>query len=268
MVRRTIEARRVDAYVQALRSEPGVVVTGAERRDGKWHVSGLRDPLAADPAGLLEQSNLDASRVVGHWEPYQALNPAIVLKRMEASLKIPPGITLSQDGSTIRAAGNAPQHWVERARELIAAMPAGAPPVDLSRLQDVQDPTFIRLRDAIQSHVISFDSNAPRPGDGGEEMLDALASELGELIDVARGLGFSVRVMIVGHADATGKETANLALSAARAEVVRSMLRARGIAPHLLLVRSAGTLEPEQANPPGQTLAANRRVTFTVTTSD
>jgi outer membrane protein OmpA-like peptidoglycan-associated protein len=74
--------------------------------------------------------------------------------------------------------------------------------------------------------------------------------------------------MIIGHADATGQETSNLALSAARAEVVRSMLRARGIAPHLLLVRSAGTLEPEQAGPAGQDLAINRRVTFTVNTSD
>jgi hypothetical protein len=32
----------------------------------------------------------------------------------------------------------------------------------------------------------------------------------------------------------------------------------------LLLVRSAGTLEPEQAGPAGQDLAINRRVTFTV----
>jgi OOP family OmpA-OmpF porin len=59
---------------------------------------------------------------------------------------------------------------------------------------------------------------------------------------VAGDLGFSVRVMIVGHTDSTGTEMANLSLSAARAEVIRSMLRARGIAPYLLLVRSAGML--------------------------
>jgi OOP family OmpA-OmpF porin len=74
--------------------------------------------------------------------------------------------------------------------------------------------------------------------------------------------------MIVGHADATGKETLNLALANARAEVVRSMLRARGIAQHLLSVRSAGALEPEQAGALGQPQAVNRRVTFTISTSD
>ncbi len=94
MVQRAVEERRVDAYVQRLRDEPGVVVTGAERRDGKWHVSGLRDPLATDPADVLAQSKLDPTRVVGHWESYQALDPAVVLKRLTAALDPPPGVSL------------------------------------------------------------------------------------------------------------------------------------------------------------------------------
>ena len=53
-----------------------------------------------------------------------------------------------------------------------------------------------------------------------------------------------MRLSIVGHTDSTGKETANLGLSIARAEVVRSLLRTRGIAPELLSVRGTGTLEP------------------------
>jgi outer membrane protein OmpA-like peptidoglycan-associated protein len=168
----------------------------------------------------------------------------------------------------VRAQGTAPQHWVEKARALIAALPAGSPVIDMSGLKDIRDPDFIRLRDRIQAHVITFDSNAPRPASGQDNVLDTVARELGELIRVAKGLGFSVRVMIVGHADATGKETSNLSLSAARAEVVRSMLRARGIAPDLLSVRSAGTLEPEQGTAVDQADPTNRRVTFTVSTSD
>jgi OOP family OmpA-OmpF porin len=147
-------------------------------------------------------------------------------------------------------------------------MPVGSPVVDITGVKDVRDPTFIRLREAIQSHVIRFDLNDPRPASGQEDVLDQVARELSELIRVARGLGFSVRVMIVGHADATGRETTNLAISAARAEVVRSMLRARGVAPDLLTVRSAGTLEPAEANGAGQPDALNRRVTFNIGTSD
>ena len=230
---RIVEGQRVDSYVAALREQPGIVVIGAERHDGRWLVSGLRDPLAAHPEALLEQASLDPSRVVGRWEPYQALHPAIMLKRLQATLDPPPTVSLSQDADGIRADGSAPQHWMDKARAFMQTLPAGAPQVDLSALKDVQDPDYIRLRDAIQAHLIHFEHNVPRPAADQEAELDAVAAELRELVRVARGLGFSVRVTIVGHADATGKDTSNLALSLGRAEVVRSMLRARGVDPDL-----------------------------------
>ena len=52
----------------ACADEPGVVVTGAERRDGRWHVSGLRDPLATDPAdapGAVEPRSDTRRRPLG-----------------------------------------------------------------------------------------------------------------------------------------------------------------------------------------------------------
>jgi outer membrane protein OmpA-like peptidoglycan-associated protein len=264
VVQRTIVRLRVDAYVERLREEPGIVVANSELRNGKWQISGLRDPLAADPAVVLSQSGLDPKRVVGHWESYQALNPAIVLRRLAASLNPPPSVSLSLKGDTVQVTGSVPQYWVERAKALVAALPAGSPKVDFSTLRDVQDPEFIRLRNAIQEHIIAFDSNADRPARGQDATLDAVADEFRQLMRVTKRLGFSARVMISGHADAVGNETANLSLSAARAEVVRSMLKARGIAPELLTVRSAGPLEPMSAPNGKPTAAMNRRVTFTV----
>jgi outer membrane protein OmpA-like peptidoglycan-associated protein len=266
MVSRAVDGYRMDAYVDRLRIEPGMVVTGVERHGWRWEISGLRDPLATDPGDLLAQAHLNPRRVTARWEPFQALNAAIVMKRFDASLSPPPTARLSLDGGTIRVDGSAPQYWVDRARAFIDTLPAGSPRVDLSGLTDVQDPTYIRLRDAIEAHVISFDSNAPRPASGQESVFDALAAELRDLIRVAKGLGFSVRVMIVGHTDSTGAEIANLALSAARAEVVRSMLRDRGIAPESLLVRSAGIFEPVKSTA-GADDGINRRVTFTVSTA-
>ena len=268
VIHRAIDRHRVDSYVQRLREEPGIVVASTEFRNGKWQISGLRDPLAADPAVVLSQSGLDANHVAGHWESYQALNPAIVLRRLAASLNPPPSVSLSLNGDTVEVTGSVPQYWVERARALIAALPAGSPRVDLSALRDVQDPEFIRLRDAIQGHIIAFDSNADRPARGEDATLDLVALEFRQLMRVTKRLGFSARMMISGHADALGNETANLSLSAARAEVVRSMLKARGIAPELLTVRSAGPLEPMLAPNGKATAAMNRRVTFTVIASE
>jgi len=265
-----LEARRIDGYVQQLRNEPGIAVTGVERRGWVWHtwnISGLRDPLAADPALLLAQTRLNPASVVARWESYQALSPAMVLKRFTATLDPPRGVSFALDGDVIRAHGSAPEHWVERARALIKALPAGSAQVDLSALTDVQEPTFVRLRDSIQTRVIKFHPNAPRPSPGQDSELDALANDLRDLNKVAGELGFSVRVMIVGHTDKTGDEMSNLTLSAARAEVIRSMLRARGIAPGMLPVRSTGTLEPLIVGGVEST-ANNRSVTFSVSTGD
>ena len=73
-----------------------------------------------------------------------------------------------------------------------------------------------------------------------------------------------MRVTIAGHADSTGKDTPNLALSMARAEVVRSMLRARGVDPDLLGVRGAGPLEPMAEEATDSDRSRNRRVSFSV----
>jgi outer membrane protein OmpA-like peptidoglycan-associated protein len=268
LTQRIVEGLRVDSYVAALQEQPGIVVTGAERRGGKWLVSGLRDPLAVRPEALLEPARLDPSRVAGRWEPYQALHPAIMLKRLSATLDPPSTVSLSQDAGGIRATGSASQRWLDKARAFTLTLPAGAPTVDLSALRDVEDPDFIRLRDAIQARLIHFDFSMPRPAADQEGKLDAAAADMRELVQVARTQGFPVRVTIVGHADATGKDTSNLALSIGRAEVVRSMLRARGVDPGLLTVRGAGPLEPLRPGASEDEMSMNRRVSFGVSTTD
>ena len=71
---------RWNAYLQALRSEPGIVVVSADRRGGKYVLTGLRDPLARDPASLLPATQLAPSQIEERWQLYQAIDPAFVLR--------------------------------------------------------------------------------------------------------------------------------------------------------------------------------------------
>lgn len=265
---RHLDDAKVAAYVEALRQQPGIVVTGTERRDGHWYINGMRDPLAVDPTALSQRAEIEAGVLVEHFEPYAALSPRIVLRRLRASLPQLPSVHLTLDGDTIRFGGGVPVDWLEKARALVRSMPAGSPPVDLSGLTDVEDPDYLRLRDEIQSARILFSSGAPNPAADQDAALDRLAANLKALIEVAHRLGFSVRMSIVGHADATGKITSNLGLSIARAEVVRSMLRGRGIAPELMNVRGTGTLEPVAEGEAPDDMSLNRSVSFTITTTE
>ena len=70
--------------------------------------------------------------------------------------------------------------------------------------------------------------------------------------------------MLTGHSDATGRETANLSISAARAETVRALLKKRGVDPELLLVRGAGTFEPAETEKAQSGSSVNRRVSVSV----
>jgi hypothetical protein len=54
-------------YVDTLQANPGLVVTSAGKRNGKFWLVGLRDPLAADPLQLLHQAELDPDAVSSHW---------------------------------------------------------------------------------------------------------------------------------------------------------------------------------------------------------
>ena len=253
-----------DGYVAQLRAQPGIVITEAGQRDGKFVVAGLRDPLAVDPQSLLRQAGIDPAGVISRWELYQGLEPAFVLKRLQASLDPPPTVTLTVEGDRIVAQGSALSTWIERARTAGRRLPAGGPSLDLSRVRDVNEGAIGKLSEAIRSHQIHFNFNESLPAPGQDGILDQLARELNDLASLASTMRVTARVTVTGHSDDAGSGTFNLSLSLARAEAVRAFLRKRGVDPDMLTVRGAGQLEPLEAGSSEAARASNRRVTFKV----
>jgi outer membrane protein OmpA-like peptidoglycan-associated protein len=258
------DKRRWEDYVAKLRAEPGIAVTDQGWRDGKFLISGLRDPLAVDPQQLLSEAGIDPTRVVARWTPYQGLDPQIVLKRLRASLDPPSGVTFSIEGERILVQGSAPSPWLERARTADRMLPAGAPHLDLSGVRIINNVALDRLREAIQSRSIRFNENEPLPSPGQDAIIDQLAGELNALASLSTTMHVITRVTVTGHSDAVGPRTLNLSLSLARAEAVRALLKKRGVDPDLLSVRGAGQLEPLEAEASDSARSANRRVSFTV----
>jgi outer membrane protein OmpA-like peptidoglycan-associated protein len=262
--RRQAEEQQWQTYVARLRAEPGIVITQSETRDGNFIVSGLRDPLAVDPLRMLVEAGIDPARVEAHFDSYQGLEPQFVLKRLQASLNPPPGVTLAVDGDRIVAQGSASSPWIARARAAGRLLPAGAPVFDVSAVRDISEGALGKLRDTIQSHSILFDNNVSLPKAGQDAILDQLANEINELATMSSNLNVITRVTLTGHSDDKGGGTSNLSLSLARAEAVRALLRKRGVDADLLAVRGAGPLEPAQAETTEAARSANRRVSFSV----
>ncbi len=95
---------------------------------------------------------------------------------------------------------------------------------------------------------------------------DQLAAELKELTSLSALLRINTRVTLTGHSDDTGRGTFNLSLSLARAGVVTTLLKKRGVDPNLLIVNGSGPLDPLQAGSTDAARTANRRVSFAVGT--
>ena len=72
---------RWNRALDALRSEPGIVVVDADRGFGSWNISGLRDPSARAPGAVLAGIGVSPGTLSGKWEEYLSLNPVLVAAR-------------------------------------------------------------------------------------------------------------------------------------------------------------------------------------------
>jgi OOP family OmpA-OmpF porin len=62
-----------ERFVGSLRREPGIVVIDSSKHGGKYFISGLRDPLARDPATLLRKAGLSPDKVNFAWQGYLSM---------------------------------------------------------------------------------------------------------------------------------------------------------------------------------------------------
>jgi OOP family OmpA-OmpF porin len=235
------------------------VLVRAEQDGGRWKFDGLRDPLAADPSGLLAAAGADTAQVDQHWERYLSLQPQLVLARARAALKPPAGVRLALAGDTLRLQGPAPHRWLASTARA-AGLPAGVAALDLSGVvPDLPPELSGRVAEVEQERVLFAVGSA---------LLDAraraavarIAAALVRVQSAAAVLGAGATIELQGRTDPTGTDAANQTLSRERAETVLNALAAQGTSPADVRVNALGTTNPLAQGDP----ALNRSVSFTV----
>ncbi|WP_290580817.1 OmpA family protein [Ketobacter sp.] len=112
----------------------------------------------------------------------------------------------------------------------------------------IQEPVL-----AVQRKILYFDFDSA-------ELTPRSQQVLSELVTAARNNELmNSRIVIAGHADATGPEVYNDALSEARAKTVESFLRSK-LDPSEWTVQSFGETQPTASNDNAQGREQNRRV--------
>jgi outer membrane protein OmpA-like peptidoglycan-associated protein len=255
---------RWNTYVAALRSEPGIVVVSSGREGGKFVVSGLRDPLARDPAAILPPYNLAGVDIVGRWELYQALHPTLVLARARQLLAPPDGVSLQLQKDVLVASGTAPIDWIDTTLRIAPVIP-GVSRFDGARLIDSSVAALARsIEDAIPMFVKGSTAFIP----GGEQIVRAQVARLASLEALGRVAKRDFTVELVGEADADGPPEMNLPLSERRATRVLSMLPMQPFEHVTFVATGVGSRAAADPAAGEENKQRNRRVSFRVTSSD
>ena len=264
-----LERGRFAALLEAVRAEPGIVVTRAEHVDGRYRIECLRDPLAADPQKHVSASGLESADVIFSCQNFQFDRGDFVLNRARRILAPPPTVTLTLEGRTLRATGLATAEWGREARLLARALTG----VESYHDEGVRDPAPAAL---VATLTAAFDAAKIEAEQYGFSFREAKASllpderarlaplvaALRKLIDAGQRLGRVFHVQVMGHADPRGGEAFNRRLSRRRAESVREALVLAGAPP--LWLHAVGVGAERARGGPGVDEAKHRRVTLHV----
>ncbi len=256
---RLVESRRWAAAVERLEREPGIVLAEAGRR----RLSGLRDPLAADPAAVLSEAGADPEGIEMRWEPFLSFDPELVLARAERALGPPSGVELALDGETLSARGSASALWIARAEREAPRVP-GIARLDTSALEAALPAELAERAAALEGRRVLFDAGSASLRPGEDATLAAVVAAYSELRQVAAAQGWTAGLELVGRTDESGSEELNQALAGARARAVREALLALGTEASGLAERAIGTAEPLPAGDERSAAEVNRSVSFTV----
>jgi OOP family OmpA-OmpF porin len=255
--------RAWNAAVARLDAEPGITIIRTERDGGKWQLTGMRDPLATNPALLIASRGVDTSDVVARWEPYISTEPSIVLARARRTLAPPGGVTLSLEGDVLVATGRAPAFWIVRAESLAPAL-AGVGAIDVSRVTPGLPADMESLATAIERRPVLFAAGTDALDEAALATTVTIASQFNDMLTAARTHRYEIALQIVGRADPTGSERDNLALSRRRADAVRDRLIALGITGTQIVVDASGSNDPLPADSPAEHARLNRSASFVV----
>ena len=260
------ETRYWNRYLARLEREPGIVVIQSGRRNGGFSITGLRDPMAADPEALLREAGLAPDRVNSRWEPYQALHPTLILTRARQVLQPPAGVRLSMQGTELAASGRASHAWIAQARSLARAI-AGVTAFREDELIDDDLQQVETLKREIESQFFRFLVGSPDLWPGQGSRMESLIAKIEELKTGAARCGRDVTIEIRGHTDASGDPQRDQLVSESLAQSFYENLRWRGLDMAAFEMQGMGSVQPPQLDISARE-SLNRLVSFKVILSD
>lgn len=250
-------------YLSALKRQKGIIVLSAEKTDGTYHITGLKDPLKKDPLAQVPDEFKSQVKAVGRWEPFYSLDPDFVLQRAKKILTPPESVSISLAGNTLTAEGRAGLKWIEYFRQTAPAI-AGVEAVDAGKLEISESISLHQEIEKLKTYKIYFENNRTDFMPDQEEVISQILRTLTEIERLKNTLKKKVNVVILGHTDSSGTEKLNLRLSRNRAQKILDLLADGGISRELLSISGVGNKHPLLKENSEEDRRFNRAVSFKI----
>jgi OOP family OmpA-OmpF porin len=180
---------------------------------------------------------------------------------IDAQLKPPPTVFLELDGRTLYARGTAPHQWITKTRNTIKAT-QGDLDFNDDRLTDMDLKQLHRIKKEIEQQAIFFKAGRKELVAGQEDAVEKLVKQLKEFDSLALLFRKKYHIEIIGHTDQTGIAEKNLQISKERAEIIFSILVAKGLTASNFIPKGVGSTEPLPKEIHEKNGSSNRRVSL------
>lgn len=241
----------VQAQAGAQVQGPGQVVVSGTVPDEATRVAvlaRLRELYGADR--VVDQVSLGAVVAPPQWSQH-------VGKLLSPALKQVTHGQLSVQGTTIDLRG-------EVSNEAVRQQVAGDMAQSLNPTYTVRNGLRVAVQEqavmdrTLANRIVEFEPGSAVLRPAGLLILDEMAATMSKLKER--------RFEIIGHTDASGNRQANVSLSLARAQAVKSYLVGKGMPADRLSTTGAGPHQPIASNETDEGRARNRRIEFRVGT--
>jgi OmpA-OmpF porin, OOP family len=142
--------------------------------------------------------------------------------------------------------------WVEQTEEIDQEKDIAACRDEFLKAMEELEAKPMATTENPEKYLVLFDFDKSNITAEGQAVIDKVVAAAGKM--------GTVNISATGHADRSGSETYNMALSLRRADAVRAALIAGGLSGDAITVAGRGESEPAVPTPDGVKEPANRRV--------
>ena len=184
----TDKGKKQDRLLALLEQAPGIIVTKTVQHNDKLIISGMRDPLAAEPTTILAESGLESDNVTMQFTPYQDMGRDFALQRANTRLQPPVTVTLElTDAGILQPSGAASESWIKRARTLAVTIP-GVNGFDDAKMQDPDELLLAEIKTRLQPpgevKLKVVHGNLTIKGTAGHSWISTIREKLADLEDL------------------------------------------------------------------------------------